>query len=151
MTVETGARATGLATATAPKVPKFDLADRMRKAMREADLNAIVMADYLGVKRETISRWINGKVDPSVQTMRLWATRTGVDYDWLRTGLAPRSDENGGPNVKMLPHLDSNQKPADYLSRVRRGRGFTRPRQTNRPHGLISGATRWLSTVQDVG
>jgi transcriptional regulator with XRE-family HTH domain len=55
----------------------------MRKALREADLGVQEMADYLGVTRSTVSTWINGRIPPSTQTLRLWALRTHVSYEWL--------------------------------------------------------------------
>lgn len=67
----------------------------MRKALREAGISVQEMADYLGVARNTVSTWINGRIEPSTQTLRLWALRCGVDYDWL-TGspsVVAKSDE----------------------------------------------------------
>lgn len=49
------------------------------------------MAAYLDVARETVARWLNGTRTPSTQTLRLWASRTGVDYDWLTSGGVPKS------------------------------------------------------------
>lgn len=94
-------------------VPEFDLPDRMRKALRVAGLTVQEMADYLGVARNTASNWIGGRVSPSKQSLRLWAMRTGVSFDWLLTGESPHQavpDEG----VQMLPRLDSNQQPAGY-------------------------------------
>jgi transcriptional regulator with XRE-family HTH domain len=64
-------------------IPAWDLTDRMRKSLRHAGMGVQEMADYLGVARNTVSTWINGKIDPSTQTLRLWAMRTGVPYEWL--------------------------------------------------------------------
>ena len=71
---------------SAGAIPEFDLTDRMRKSLRHAGISAIEMADFLGVARESVGRWLNGSRNPSVQTLRLWASRTGVDYEWLRGG-----------------------------------------------------------------
>lgn len=46
----------------------FDLADRMRKALRVSGVTVQQMADYLGVSRNTVSTWINGHIVPSTQT-----------------------------------------------------------------------------------
>ena len=70
----------------ADAVPEWDVADRMRKALRHAAISVADMADYLGVSRKSVGNWIGGRTDPSVQTMRLWALRCGVDYEWLRSG-----------------------------------------------------------------
>jgi len=67
---------------------EFDTADRMRKSLRVAGFTVHDMAEYLGVTRGTVSTWINGHVEPSVQTLMLWAMHTGVPYEWL-TGGAP--------------------------------------------------------------
>jgi transcriptional regulator with XRE-family HTH domain len=67
-------------------VPQWDLPDRMRKALRVSNIGVQEMADYLGVARNTVSTWINGRIEPSTQTLRLWAMRTGVPYEWLTEG-----------------------------------------------------------------
>lgn len=61
----------------------------MRKALRTSGVSAQQMADYLDVSRNTISNWINGRVTPSTQSVRLWAIRTGVPYEWLQNGVQP--------------------------------------------------------------
>lgn len=66
-----------------PPVPQWDVADRMRKALREADISVQEIATYLDVSRNTVSTWINGRIKPSKQTLRLWALRTGVSFNWL--------------------------------------------------------------------
>jgi transcriptional regulator with XRE-family HTH domain len=71
----------------------FDLADRMRKALRVSGVSVQQMADYLGVTRGTVSTWINGHIHPSTQTLRLWAARCNVPYEWL-TG-CPESADTG--------------------------------------------------------
>jgi transcriptional regulator with XRE-family HTH domain len=101
-------------------VPQFDMADRLRKALREADLSVQEIADYLGVSRNTVGAWINGRTVPNKASLMLWAMRTGVPFDWLRTGESPHPvDPDGGEVVtaggssrSVLPRLDSNQKPA---------------------------------------
>lgn len=67
-------------------VPEWDQSDRMRKALRVADISVAEIAEYLDVARNTVSTWINGHIEPSTQTLRLWALRTGVPYEWLKTG-----------------------------------------------------------------
>ena len=69
-----------------PDAPVWDVADRMRKALRQADIGVQEMAGYLDVSRNTVSTWINGRIPPSTQTIRLWAMKTGVSYEWLCHG-----------------------------------------------------------------
>jgi transcriptional regulator with XRE-family HTH domain len=57
------------------------------------------MADYLGVARNTVSTWINGRIAPSKQTLRLWALRTGVDYEWLTAEMDP--SPRGGAKAQV--------------------------------------------------
>lgn len=75
------------------RVPQFDLADRMRKALREADIDVQEMAAYLECSRSSVSGWINGRIRPSPQTIRLWAMRCGVPFEWLRDGATSQSLE----------------------------------------------------------
>lgn len=67
-------------------VPTWDVADRMRKCLREANVGIQEMADYLGVARSTLGNWVGGRIEPSTQTLRLWAMRCGIDYEWLAYG-----------------------------------------------------------------
>lgn len=67
----------------------FDLADRMRRTLRVSGASAQEMADYLDVSRTSVSNWINGRVTPGRQTLRLWALATGFPYKWLETGEEP--------------------------------------------------------------
>jgi transcriptional regulator with XRE-family HTH domain len=92
-------------------VPEFDLADRMRKALRVAGIGVQEMADYLGVARNTVSTWINGKIAPSTLTIRLWAIRCDVPYDWLRWGDIP------GPRSTSTPEYDSALTPKNLTLR----------------------------------
>lgn len=62
----------------------------MRKALRQAGISPGEMAAYLGVGGNTVSTWINGRITPSVQTLRLWALRTGVSLEWLAGDQFPR-------------------------------------------------------------
>jgi len=68
---------------------EFDLPDRMRRALRVSGVSVNQMAEYLGVKPETCSRYINGRANPPLQTVRLWALRTGFPFVWLKDGEIP--------------------------------------------------------------
>jgi transcriptional regulator with XRE-family HTH domain len=67
-------------------IPSWDVGDRMRKGLRHAGVGVQEMADYLGVARSTLGNWLGGRIDPSTQTLRLWAMRCGIDYEWLAYG-----------------------------------------------------------------
>jgi len=69
-------------------VPQWDMADRMRKTLRDSGISVQDVAEYLGVSRNTVSSWINGRITPDLTTQRLWAMRFGVPLTWLQTGEA---------------------------------------------------------------
>lgn len=73
------------------QAPEWDLADRMRKSLRHADIGVAEMASYLGVSPASVSNWINGHNRPSKPTQRLWAMRCGVPLNWLLEGEARAS------------------------------------------------------------
>ncbi len=82
-------------------VPDWDLADRMRKALRHAGMSPGQMAAYLGVGGNTVSTWINGRIEPSFQTVRLWSIRTNTDLEWL----LGRTLVTAGPGSTIRPTL----------------------------------------------
>lgn len=71
--------------ATNPRLD-FDQADRLRKALRFADVSVQEMADHLGLSRNSVGRYINGHIEPDLRTLRLWAMKTGAPLDWLQYG-----------------------------------------------------------------
>lgn len=52
------------------------------------------IARELGVNRDTISRWINGRNKPSTPALMAFAQVTGVDFEWL----CARRDSNPQPS-----------------------------------------------------
>lgn len=78
---------------------RFGQPDWLAKALDASGVTSAEMADYLGVSRNTISNYINGRTEPKLQTLRLWAMRTGVPLSFLVSGvLADDSGpNNGGP------------------------------------------------------
>lgn len=74
----------------------FDKADRMRRALRVADIGVGEMADYLQVSRNTVTAWINGRNEPRRRDLAAFALRTGFPVKWLETGESP--DDGGSPD-----------------------------------------------------
>lgn len=89
-----------------PVVPQFELPDRMRRALRHADVSSIEMAEYLEVTRHTISNWINGHTRPRPAELKMWALRTGVDYKWLITGASRQVADDFGPPADFMVNAD---------------------------------------------
>lgn len=77
--------------------PEWDIADRLRKGLRHAGIGVAEMADYLGVSRTSVSNWINGRIEPGTQTLRLWALRCGIDFNWLHHGTKAPCFGHGNP------------------------------------------------------
>lgn len=65
---------------------EFDMADRMRRALRVSGISVEEIAAYLGVTRGAVSTWINGRIVPRTSTVRLFALRTGFPYEWIANG-----------------------------------------------------------------
>jgi transcriptional regulator with XRE-family HTH domain len=77
---------------------EWDLADRMKKALRVARVSRKAMATYLDVTEGTISTWTSGRIEPSMQTKRLWAMKCGVPFEWLNDGIdIGATPPDGGP------------------------------------------------------
>ena len=91
--------------AVAAAIPVWDTADRMRKALRDSGASVSMVADYLGVSRTSVSNWINGRVEPGTQTLRLWAGFTGVSFRWLCHGF-------DGPHPPQPSRTDTGQSRA---------------------------------------
>lgn len=88
-------------TAMTGGVPAWDLADRLRKALREAnkregvDLSVEELAEELGYSRQSAGNWMAGRAEPRRAVILQWAARTGVNARWLETGEAPPMTPDG--------------------------------------------------------
>jgi len=80
---------------------EFDLADRLRKSLRVSELPVQEMADLLGVSRNTVSNWINGRGKPSDHQLIVWAAHTDAPYQWLKDG-EPPALITGGSSVNEV-------------------------------------------------
>ena len=104
---------------TAPEaghIPEWDMADRMRKTLRDSGASVASVADYFGVNRNTIGNWINGHITPDLTTQRLWAMRFGVPLEWLQTGATvptPPDGKQTGYKSGRTGHLASME---DYVT-----------------------------------
>lgn len=67
-------------------IPQWTLSDRMAKSLRSAGMSNAEIAEVFGVHRNSVSGWINGRINPDTRTVRLWAVTTGVPYEWLTDG-----------------------------------------------------------------
>lgn len=92
-------------------IPELTLGWRLKMAIEAGGLKSADLEEMFEVSRNTVSRWLNDKTEPKRLFLREIALRTGVDYNWLKTGRHPhRPDDDGGVSL-TLPRLDSNQQP----------------------------------------
>lgn len=68
---------------------EFDLADRMRKALRVSGWSVQDISAQLGVSRNTVSSWLNGRSVPSEEQLTVWAAYTRAPPEWLQRGTPP--------------------------------------------------------------
>lgn len=66
-----------------------------------SDSSVADMAEYVGVTRETFSRYLNGRQDAPLAVVRLVGMRTGVPVQWLLNGETPAGPRpDGGGDVR---------------------------------------------------
>ncbi|WP_342216949.1 helix-turn-helix transcriptional regulator [Nocardia neocaledoniensis] len=94
-------------------VPEIKIHQRLMIARQHVDLNQQELARLLGVTTSTVQRAESGATQPRRTTLMAWSMATGVNLEWLETGQAPHPADEGPDSGVKLPHLDSNQKPAD--------------------------------------
>ena len=105
----------------APRIPKFDLNDRLRKARETADLDQTQLAELIGVSRNSVSAAERGASKPRKPVLIAWAFATRVPFEGLMTGSTNNeTPDPDGPGGELL-RLDSNQQPSGY----RPGRNVT--------------------------
>lgn len=68
---------------------EFDTADRMRKTLRVSGLSVQEIAARMGVSRNTVSSWLNGRSVPCRDQLTVWAAYTGAPLEWLERGTVP--------------------------------------------------------------
>lgn len=102
---------------TAHQIPELTLGWRLRMAMERSDLDQSRWAEYLGVNRNTITRWTHDKSPVARGHLVAISLRTGVPIEWIETGRGPEStDPDGGQRARR----DSNSQPSDLESRFPR-------------------------------
>jgi transcriptional regulator with XRE-family HTH domain len=65
---------------------------RLSLALEWGGVSAGDMAEALGVHRNTVGNYLNGRARPRRSALVVWAMRCGVSLHWLMTG------EDPGPN-----------------------------------------------------
>ena len=98
---------------------QFDLADRMRKALRAASMTGKDLADELEVSRNTVTSWLNGHTRPRRRDLTAFAAVTGVPAVWLATGELPAIPSAATEPAMGIEAPAAEAARADYGSRTR--------------------------------
>ena len=77
----------------------------MRIAAEWAHIPMGVMADELGLSRETISNYMGGRTKPTRTVMIVWAMRCGVPLEWLLNGGDSAPPSPPGPVTPRYPRI----------------------------------------------
>jgi excisionase family DNA binding protein len=75
------------------------IATRPEVPVEDRWLSVDEIATYLGIKRDTVYKWITDKRMPAHKVGRLWKFRKEEINDWVRSGGA----ENGRPELREEP------------------------------------------------
>lgn len=95
-------------------IPEWTVADRLRKARELTGMDARDFAAHVGISRNTVSNYENGKTSRIGRPMlAAWSMATGVPMKWLETGEAPTGPEPDGGLIAERTRRDSNPKPSD--------------------------------------
>ena len=100
-------------------IPEWTVADRLRKAREATGMDAREFADHVGISRNTVSNYENGKTTRINRPMlAAWSMATGVPAEWLATGKTPTQPEpDGGQSVECTRRY-SKPQPSDPKVRV---------------------------------
>lgn len=90
------------------RYPQFTIGDRLRKARTQLgpDMDAAAFADLIGVSRGTITNYELEKTPAEKMrpiVLNAWALATGVDVEWIRTGVLPVDPPNPGSDESATP------------------------------------------------
>ena len=69
----------------------------MEKLTGDRWLSVDEIADYLGIKRDTVYKWIDRKNMPAHKVGSLWKFRKDEIDDWVRSGAASDGGEGRKP------------------------------------------------------
>ena len=70
---------------------------RMESIMEDRWLSVDEIAAYLGIKRDTVYKWISEKQMPAHRMGRLWKFRKEEVDEWVKTGGAGNNEQGRAP------------------------------------------------------
>lgn len=63
--------------------------ERIRQVRKQMKLTQAAFAARVGVTRDVVASWENGRVEPPEAVVRLLCREQGISYLWLKTGQEP--------------------------------------------------------------
>lgn len=63
--------------------------ERIKLLRKQLKLTQAAFAQRVGVTRDVVASWENGRVEPPQAVIMLVCRDLGVSYDWLQNGLEP--------------------------------------------------------------
>ncbi|MBA7561035.1 hypothetical protein ES708_02669 [subsurface metagenome] len=82
----------------------------MNNNMRDRWFSVDEIAEYLGVKRDTIYKWIDKKGIPAHKVGRLWKFRKDEVDEWIRSG---KADDSGSTTEDIAPPTETDRRGYD--------------------------------------
>lgn len=117
-------------------------------------MNQQKFGELIGKKLNTISAWESGRNETHPGTMRMVAEKTGVNYNWLRTGEGKQWDvvpvhsarhEHRADTAQAIPRPAGELVEVDILVDEDDGTGVPSSFQIRLPHELVN---NWRTGVQ---
>ena len=79
--------------------------ERIKQVRRQMKLTQTAFATRVGVTRDVIASWENGRVEPPEAVIRLLCREQGVSYAWLKHGKEPMNVPVETVLVDKLEHI----------------------------------------------
>lgn len=88
--------------------------DRLKIALRKANMNQETLARLTGIRKGLFPQWKSGKAKPKIETARKMAEILGVDANWLRGDDVDESETKLIENYRKLNDL-GQEKAFEYV------------------------------------
>lgn len=102
------------------QIPELTLGWRLRMAMERSGVDQREWASYLGVNRNTITRWTHDKGPVARGYLIAISLRSGVPVEWIETGKG--SSTTTDPDDGQRARRYSKPQPSDMESFALRAR-----------------------------
>jgi len=97
------------------------LKERIKKIRQQLKWTQTDFAAHIGVTRDVVASWENGRVEPPEAVVRLICREYAINYDWLKNGREPMNvpvDRQTADKLEQIMNGDN-----EFLKAVFRGLG----------------------------